>query len=158
MNWNNIVDTISQLVKENADLLRILALGSLGFFLLTPILAPAIIILMPADILIRKKRTPADRPFLYRRAFVVLRVLKNALGVTLTLLGILLLFMPGQGLLTIFLGLMFTDLPGKRELLIRLLGGGKIRPSIDRLRQKYEREPLEWPEGTSKNYPKSPKA
>jgi hypothetical protein len=55
------------------------------------------------------------------------------------------LLLPGQGLLTIFVGLGLLDFPGKRKLelgIIRLRG---VRDSIDWLRHKANKEPLEIP-------------
>ena len=139
------IGEISRLATVHASLLKGLALGSLCFFILTPILAPAVIVLMPADALVRNRRHFADRPPLRRAGYLVWHILKNLLGITLMLLGVLLLFMPGQGLLTIFAGTLLTDLPGKRRLSGRLLGSGRIRPVVDRLRQKYGKAPLIFP-------------
>ena len=44
------------------------------------------------------------------------RIAKNLLGVILLLLGIAMLVLPGQGLLTILAALILLDFPGKRRL------------------------------------------
>src|SRR5262245_54170737 len=48
---------------------------------------------------------------------------KNFLGAALVLIGILLAIpgIPGQGLLTIFVGIMLLDFPGKRRLELKLI-------------------------------------
>ena len=69
---------------------------------------------------------------------------KNALGIILVLLGILMSIpgVPGQGILTILLGIMLLDLPGKRELEFRLLSQPKVLEKINRLRHRFSKPPL----------------
>ena len=69
---------------------------------------------------------------------------KNALGVGLVLLGLLLSLpgVPGQGLLTILLGLILLDFPGKRRLERSILSRPGIIDRINRLRHRYGRLPL----------------
>jgi hypothetical protein len=71
------------------------------------------------------------------------RVLKNLLGLVLVLAGIAMLFLPGQGLLTIFVGLLLLEFPGKRRLERRLIGWGPIYRAINGLRRRAGRPPLE---------------
>jgi len=69
---------------------------------------------------------------------------KNVLGVLLVLLGIVMSVpgIPGQGFLTILLGIMLLDLPGKRRLEQKILGQPKVLEKINRLRQKFGKPPL----------------
>lgn len=70
--------------------------------------------------------------------------LKNLLGVLLIIFGILMSLpgVPGQGLLTILLGLMLMDFPGKRQVESRIVGQPKIQASINRLRRRFGKPPL----------------
>ena len=70
---------------------------------------------------------------------------KNILGVLLVALGILLSIpgVPGQGLLTILLGIMLLDFPGKRTLERKLLSRPQIVTTINKLRGRFEKPPLE---------------
>ena len=56
------------------------------------------------------------------------------------------LFLPGQGILTIFTGLMFVDIPAKKRLLSRIIGSGRIRPIVQRLRNRFKRTPMIFPD------------
>jgi len=69
---------------------------------------------------------------------------KNALGIVLVLLGILMSLpgVPGQGVLTILLGIMLLDLPGKRRLESRILRQPKVLEKINRWRHKFSKPPL----------------
>jgi hypothetical protein len=69
---------------------------------------------------------------------------KNLLGAFLVLLGIVLSLpgVPGQGILTILIGVMLLDFPGKRDLERKLVSRPKVREGIDRLRQRFGKPPL----------------
>ncbi|MGH9943466.1 MAG: hypothetical protein ACRD9R_14060 [Pyrinomonadaceae bacterium] len=71
-------------------------------------------------------------------------VVKNLLGVVLVLLGIVMSLpgVPGQGLLTILLGIMLLDFPRKRELELKLVSRPKIFAAINRLRARFHKPPL----------------
>ncbi len=69
---------------------------------------------------------------------------KNVLGAILVVVGMILALpgVPGQGLLTILIGLMLLDLPGKRRLERRIVGRPRILRTINRLRKRFGRPPL----------------
>jgi hypothetical protein len=146
MEWNNLFESVIRFASGHQDVIKGLAFGSLGFFVLTPIIAPLTILWMPRNALVNSRRHFREISVSRKIGRVLLFFLKNLIGISLTLLGVLLLFMPGQGMLTIFIGLLFTDLPGKRNLLAKVLGMGKIKPLVNRLRERYHRPPLLWPE------------
>lgn len=82
-----------------------------------------------------------DSPFLVRWGAVIL---KNLLGVVLILIGLALSLpgVPGQGLLTILLGLIMLDIPGKRPLEAKIIQRPAILSTINNLRAKYNKPPL----------------
>ena len=71
-------------------------------------------------------------------------IFKNLFGVFLILLGILLSLpgVPGQGILTILLGIIMIDIPGKRPLEARIIKRPKVRDAINNLRQRFNKPPL----------------
>lgn len=75
---------------------------------------------------------------------VTARIAKNVLGVMLVIAGLILTLpgIPGQGVLTILIGVMLLDLPGKRRLERRIVGRPRILRSINRLRMRYGKPPL----------------
>jgi hypothetical protein len=75
---------------------------------------------------------------------VTARIAKNALGIVLVLVGAILTLpgVPGQGVLTILVGLMLLDLPGKRRLERRIVGRPRILRAINRLRHRFGKPPL----------------
>jgi hypothetical protein len=66
------------------------------------------------------------------------------LGAFLVLLGIVLSLpgVPGQGVLTILLGVMLLDFPGKRGLELKLVSRPKVLNTINRIRHRFDRPPL----------------
>ena len=75
---------------------------------------------------------------------LALAILNNLAGVALVLVGIVLSLpgIPGQGILTILVGLMLTDLPGMRRLERALARRRGVRRALDTIRAKFGREPL----------------
>jgi hypothetical protein len=63
-------------------------------------------------------------------------------GVIFILGGLAMLVLPGQGLLTIVIGVSLLDFPGKRVLERRLLSRPMVLQAINRLRQRFGRPPL----------------
>ena len=59
------------------------------------------------------------------------------LGILLSLPGV-----PGQGILTILLGLIMLDIPGKRPLEARIIKRPAVLAAINGLRAKYNKPPL----------------
>jgi hypothetical protein len=75
------------------------------------------------------------------------RIGRNIGGALLIALGIVLSFpgIPGQGILTILLGIMCLDVPGKRRAELWLVKKPSVHRAIDSLRRRYGKVPLELP-------------
>jgi hypothetical protein len=69
----------------------------------------------------------------------VTRILKNAVGVAVVVFGIVLSLpgVPGPGILTIVLGIMLMDFPGKRRLERWLISRPKVFAALNRLRNHH---------------------
>ena len=89
-------------------------------------------------------KTPAEATWRRRHPLLrqLFRGLKNVAGGGLILLGLAMLVLPGQGILTILIGLTFLDFPGKRRLEIWLVKRPSIRRRLDRVREKAGRPRL----------------
>lgn len=69
-------------------------------------------------------------------------VLKNLVGLALIIAGVLMLVGPGQGVLTILVGLMLMSIPGKRRLERKIVGRRHILSAINWLRANFGKPPL----------------
>ena len=106
------------------------------------IAAPIVFVRMPADYFVREQ--PAAGDFSGRHPVFrwTLRIAKNLLGAVLLLAGIVMIFTPGQGLLGIVLGASLLDVPGKRQLQLRIIRQPKVLQAINKLRAKWNRPAL----------------
>lgn len=113
---------------------------------LTVVITCIVLVRLPADYFTREHRPLplAGRPRWLR---ILTRIGLNLAGGLLVLLGIVLSLpgVPGQGLLTILLGIMLLDIPGKRRAEGALLRRRFVHEGINRLRAKYRRPALEVP-------------
>jgi hypothetical protein len=76
------------------------------------------------------------------------RVVRNAVGVVLIAVGAALSVpgVPGQGLLTILVGLFFVDFPRRRRLERALARRPGVLAALNRLRARFGRPPLRRPD------------
>lgn len=69
-------------------------------------------------------------------------IAKNVVGAILVLAGIVMLIGPGQGVLTILIGLIMMDIPGKRPIEARIIKRPAILAAANGLRERFGKEPL----------------
>ena len=74
--------------------------------------------------------------------WLLIMILKNAIGLALILCGILMLILPGQGVLTIITGLIFLDYPGKFRFERLLVKNKLILNSMNWIRRKLDKPVL----------------
>jgi hypothetical protein len=72
-------------------------------------------------------------------------VAKNLAGLVMILVGLVMALpgVPGQGVLTMIIGLTLVDFPGKVGLERRLIGRPFVLGRLNRLRARFKRPPLE---------------
>jgi hypothetical protein len=104
-----------------------------------------ILVKLPTDYFKRTRKTKlwsGPRPALHAAKVIgknILGYLLVALGIVLSLPGV-----PGQGLLTVLLGIMLVDFPGKRTVEHKLLKRPAITKAITGLRHRFGKPPLEF--------------
>jgi hypothetical protein len=126
---------------------RSVLFGALIFvasFLLNLAIVSFILVKLPADHFSKGRKTEfwsGPHPALHAATVIgknILGILLVALGIVLSLPGV-----PGQGLLTILLGIMLLDFPGRDRLEQKLLSRPEIVNTINRLRGRFGKPPLE---------------
>ncbi|HEU5201872.1 MAG TPA: PGPGW domain-containing protein [Nitrospira sp.] len=137
MDW--LLSTVQQYVST--EMLIWLTALSMVFFVGTLIAIPFILVRLPADYF--DVRVP--RPWMEDH-HPVLRLLghivKNAVGAIFLFAGFLMLFLPGQGVLTMLIGISMLDFPGKRKVEAKLIGQPTVLSVINGMRQKFNKPPL----------------
>jgi hypothetical protein len=137
MDW--LLSTVQQYVS--AETLVALTVLSIVFFVGSLIAIPFILVRLPTDFF--DIRVP--RPWMEDH-HPVLRVLghlvKNVVGAIFLFVGFLMLFLPGQGILTMLIGISMLDFPGKRKLEAKLIGQPAVLNTINGMREKFGKPPL----------------
>jgi len=111
-------------------------------FIATLIAVPWLIVRIPSDYFAHRRRLKklwADRHPAVR---VVLLTGKNLLGYILIVTGIIMLVLPGQGMLTLLIGIIFIDIPGKYRFERWIVTRCLVLRSINWLRLRARRAPL----------------
>ena len=129
----------------NEQLIAILIGVSVVTFVGTLIAVPWMLVRLPSDYFVRTSREPTMFSKAHPLAGAVLALLKNLLGAIFIFGGIAMLVLPGQGILTILLGLSLIDFPGKYALERKLVQRKAVQRSINWIRRKRGREPIEVP-------------
>jgi len=132
-----------KLVLANESLLLILGIISVLFFIITLTVIPWLILQIPEDYFTEDKRHPLLNEMHHPLIKIILLILKNLTGAFFLLLGVALLVLPGQGLLTILLGMVLIDFPGKYKLQRWFVQHQSILHSINLLRKKGNRPPIQ---------------
>ncbi len=112
------------------------------------ILVPAVVINLPADYFHFDKRHPVkSRHPLIK---LIVSLIKNLLGAALVIAGLIMLLTPGQGLLTLLVGLMIMNYPGKFKLERWMVTQLHLLPAINWLRARYQKPAMELPSPSHK--------
>jgi hypothetical protein len=137
MDW--LLSTVEQYIST--ETLVALTVLSIIFFVGSLIAIPFILVRLPTDFF--DIRVP--RPWMEDH-HPVLRVLghlvKNAVGGIFLFAGFLMLFLPGQGILTMLIGISMLDFPGKRNVEAKLIGQPAVLNTINGMREKFGKPPL----------------
>ena len=120
------------------------ALIFVASFFINLAIVSVILVKLPANYFSKSRKTKfwsGPHPALHAAKVIgknLAGILLVALGVVLSLPGV-----PGQGLLTILLGVMLLDFPGRDRLEQKLLSKPSIVNSINGLRKRFDKPPLE---------------
>ena len=137
INFINLADEFVSSYKVN-----IILLGTISFviFVFSLISIRWLVALIPSDYFIN--RDSSKFKITYPSLWLVSIIIKNILGYTLIIGGTLMLFLPGQGLFTIFIGLLLSNYPGKYYLERKFIAMPKIYKTVNWLRKKSNQPPL----------------
>ena len=72
----------------------------------------------------------------------VVKIAKIIVGVFLLVCGIVMLFLPGQGLITMLIGLSLIPFPGKNKIEQNFLSRKSVRSSLNWIRIKANKDPF----------------
>ena len=138
-------DALLSWIESHQALTLLLAGASVLTFIGSILALPVLVAAMPEDYFVDARRHQSRLRRFHPLIYLSLRLLKNGLGWLLVLCGIAMLVLPGQGLLTILVGLVLSDFPGKFALERRLAMNPRIMAAFNWLRRRTGRPPLQVP-------------
>ncbi|MEQ8264128.1 PGPGW domain-containing protein [Pseudohaliea sp.] len=113
--------------------------------LATLLAIPWLVTQLPADYFDRHERQSVRKSEGWLLSTFLLVLLRNLLGAALLGLGVLMLFTPGQGVLTILAGLLVMNFPGKYRLERWLVTRPGVLKSLNGLRKRRGEPPFRLP-------------
>lgn len=131
---------LAQLLQWLEPALPWLTLAGVLMAILSMFAIPWLILVMPEDYFVAPRHEP-DRGVLAWTIWI----LRNCLACILVVAGIAMLVLPGQGLLTILIGLMCSTFPGKYRMERRLVRYPSIYNAVNWIRERGHRNPIQYP-------------
>jgi len=126
----------------SSDTLLFMGILSAVLFLGSLIVIPILLVRLPVDYF------DESQPRVWLKGYpsvirITTLVIKNVVGLVFLLAGVAMLVLPGQGILTILIGLSMVDFPGKRRFERSLLGRPAVFHAINTIRGKFGKPPLQ---------------
>ena len=128
--------------KDHDEIIGWLIGASVLMLVISIVAVGWVILRVPADYFAREN--PGESQWAHRHPVirVALHIGKNLLGLVLFAAGILMLVLPGQGVLTIVVGLLLLDIPGRHRFVVWLVRRPPVLHSLNWIRERAGREPF----------------
>ena len=139
--WKDLLNWAS----ENQALIDQIGQASLIMLVITVVALPFAVKGLPADYFTSEQREPARKTRKHPALWALLSLLKNLVGLVLILAGIIMLVLPGQGTVTILIGLAISNFPGKYKLERRIACQPAVGETLNKIRKLTGSPPLEFP-------------
>jgi hypothetical protein len=136
------VTCMMELIKAHQAAIWWMVGGSTAAFVATLIIVPWLIVRIPPDYFACRNRLRKLWSERHPAVRCVLLMGKNLLGYVMIVAGIAMLVLPGQGLLTMLLGMILVDLPGKYRFERWIVLRPPVFRSINWLRRRAGKAPL----------------
>ncbi len=134
-----MLDSIVVLINQLEDILLIIGIIFGMIFIISLFLIPYLLGLMPLNYFLKN----SENKLKIRRPFNLMKlILKTLTGFILLIIGIIMLVTPGQGLISILLGLFLMEFPGKRQLELKLINHNLTFKTLNWLRSKANKPPF----------------
>ncbi len=142
--FESTLNSIGKLIQANETVFWWLTVTSIVAFFATLIIVPWFIIRIPSDYFsdsnIERRKTPwSNWHPLVRR---ILLVGRNVLGYVFLVVGTAMLVLPGPGILTIVVGIILLNFPGKYRLERWMVERRPVLRSINWLRRWAKKAPI----------------
>ena len=138
----NLINSIILWFSNHPEILIGLGISSILIFIISILGISWFVAQIPEDYFLSLKRKPSK----WQEQTPILRFIvifgKNIIGFSLIIGGLLMLILPGQGLLTIVTGLLLINYPGKYKLEQKLVEIPSVFRALNWIRVKANKPPL----------------
>ncbi|MDA0791386.1 MAG: hypothetical protein O2780_18270 [Proteobacteria bacterium] len=133
-----MLDWLLQTGERYADVFLGLTLFSIVSVVVVATIGAKVLARLPSDYFVNEERRAGEQYLKYFHPLLrpIVPVVKNLFGVVLIVGGFIMLFVPGQGLLTMLAGTVLTDFPGKYHCERWLLHRPQVRAAMNWLRHR----------------------
>ena len=121
-----------------------LGLLSVLTFIGSLVVIPWIISRLPVNYFIRHRQLIAKRHELHPVLARITFVSRNIVGFVFFLAGVAMLVLPGQGIITIVIGISLMDFPKKHQLVDHLVRHPRLIKLLNWIRRKEKKPPFEF--------------
>ncbi len=135
-----MLDQILNFVYQYEQYFVIAGIISAIVFVVSLLLTPYLLGLIPQKYFVGENPHKLE---LEHIGHVIAVVIRSIIGLILLLAGIIMLVTPGQGIISIVLGLFLMEFPGKRKLELKLINHDPTYKALNWLRNKANKPPLE---------------
>jgi archaellum biogenesis protein FlaJ (TadC family) len=117
-----------------------MGIASFVVFVSSLLLTPFLLGKIPQDYFVHTNQQKVEIKHLGHLIIVISRTI---VGFVLLIAGIIMLVTPGQGIISILLGLFLMEFPGKRKLELKLINHEPTFKALNWLRGKANKDPFE---------------
>ncbi len=131
-----------ELLQNYKNEFVVLAWISVSLLIISIAVIPWIVIKIPEDYFHERYRVRISKQSGHPLIAQLLTGIKNLIGFIFVILGIMMLVLPGQGILTILMGLFFMNFPGKYRLEKKIVSTPNVLKSLNWIRSKANKPQL----------------
>lgn len=126
----------------HGDWVAIIGGVSLLTLVISALVVPILIRRLPQDYFVREHASSSPELERHPALRLLLLILKNLFGAILAIAGLIMFVTPGQGILTLLIGICLLDFPGKRRLEVWIVKRRPVHRAIDWIRRRAGEPPL----------------
>jgi archaellum biogenesis protein FlaJ (TadC family) len=141
-----MLEQLGGFYEAHGELFAWVALSSVVLFVLSILSLPWLVSRIPEDYFLSSESYSHTHEFRHPVIRIMILTLKNLVGFILLLAGMVMLVLPGQGLLTILMGLVLLNFPGKRQFERWFIKKHAVLKALNWLRRRAGHAPLLEPE------------
>ena len=134
--------------------LPLLSISGLLMAIVSVIALPWVVVRMPADYFVTVRKTKQDRSPLGWLVWL----LRNSLAIVLLIVGLLMLVLPGQGLLMILIALGVSTSRHKYSFERSIIRRKAVFKTVNWIRKRFQRSPIIYPDESGKHTDTHPDA